>query len=103
MELWEMTPKQFYKYWINKIYQECNTKDNPLTKREIIEYYPFKSVNRDIYLPLLLDATKENFRIPDKILDKLTPEERYRFLHDYPDLYRGYLPPEIRKQKKRNI
>jgi hypothetical protein len=95
LQEWEMTPKQYYKKWINDIYADCD-----LTKKEIMKCYPFDAIFYNEYLPMLYNATREGIRIPDKILDKLTPEQRYRFLHDFPDMYRNYLPPEVRRQRR---
>ncbi len=97
MQVHEMTPKQFYKKFINDLYAEVKL---DYTKAELVRIYPFKNVFHNEYYPALLQAAREGKRIPDRILDKLTPAERYRFLHDYQDLYSDYLPPEVRQQKK---
>lgn len=100
MEEYQMTPKQYYKNWIDSVYKENHALDLTLTKKEIIDSYPFESVFYDQYLPMLYRHAREGRRIPDRVLDKLTPGERHRFLHDYPDMYRDYLPPEVRRQKR---
>lgn len=100
MKEYQMTPKQYYKNWIETVYRENHSLDPSLTKKEIIDSYPFDVVFRDQYLPRLYDVTRQGVKIPHKVLDRLAPEERYRFLHDFPDMYRDYLPPEVRRQKK---
>lgn len=95
---YNIMPKQYYQKWVNEVYQDC--KDDGITKKEIMELYPFDAIFYNEYLPMLYNAAKEGVRISDKILDKLTPEQRYRFLHDFPDMYRDYLPPEVRRQKR---
>ena len=98
MQYYNITPKQYYEKWVNNVYQEY--KNDGITKKEIMSLYPFKSVFYDCYLPELYGLAKKGIRISNSILDKLTPEQRYRFLHDFPDKYRDYLPPEIRQQKR---
>jgi len=95
---YNITPKQYYQKWVNDVYQEY--KNDGITKKEIRLLYPFESIFYDYYLPELYNMSKQGFRIANSILDKLTPEQRYRFLHDFPDMYRDYLPPEIRRQKR---
>ena len=92
---YSITPRQYYQKWVNDVYQECG-----ITKKEIRALYPFERIFYDYYLPELYNMSKQGFRISDVVLDKLTPEQRYRFLHDFPDMYRDYLPPEIRRQKR---
>ena len=96
--IYNITPKQYYQKWVNDVYQEY--KNDGITKKEIRSLYPFESIFCDYYLPELYSVSKKGIRIANSILDKLTPEQRYRFLHDFPDMYRDYLPPEIRRQKR---
>ncbi len=95
---YNITPKQYYQKWVNDAYNRY--KNDGITKKEIRSLYPFKSIFYDYYLPELYNISKQGFRIANAILDKLTPEQRYRFLHDFPDMYWDYLPPEIRRQKR---
>lgn len=95
---YNITPKQYYEKWVNDAYQEY--KNDGITKKEIRSLYPFKSIFYDCYLPELYNMSKKGIRVSNSVLDKLTPEQRYRLLHDYPDMYRDYLPPEIRRQKR---
>jgi len=95
---YNITPKQYYQKWINNAYDSY--KDDGITKKELKTLYPFKRIFYDYYLPELYSISKKGIRIANSILDKLTAPERYRFLHDFPDMYRDYLPPEIRRQKR---
>ena len=95
---YNITPKQYYQKWVNDVYKAY--KNDGITKKEIRSLYPFERIFYDYYLPQLYSISKEGIRIANSILDKLTPEQRYRFLHDFPDMYRDYLPPEIRRQKR---
>ena len=96
--IYNITPKQYYKKWIHDAYQRY--RDDGITKKELKSLYPFERIFYDYYLPELYNISRQGCRIANSILDKLTPEQRYRFLHDFPDMYRDYLPPEIRRQKR---
>jgi|GEM_PF-2666087 len=87
------TFKQWYKQEIKSIYDGAN---GEITYKEIYESYPEKDLFPRYYR-MLTEESRAGNRIPDKILDKLTPQQRYQFLHDQARLYETYIPIEIRK------
>lgn len=99
---WEMTPKQFY----------------AARYRAVLDEYPDESaavahecaaVQMDEYRDVLLRAAATGCRIPDRVLDRLDRAECWpinhppgglsaRLRHDYPDLFAGYMPPDVRRR-----
>ena len=93
-ELYEMTLKQYYAYRINSMYEQY--KEN-ITRKEIIESYPKPEDFYHEYFNIIMEAVEQGSKIPDIVLDI---NIRYRLTHDYSDLFKTYLIPEVRQQKK---
>jgi hypothetical protein len=91
---WELTPKQYYNMRIKEMSEEYG-----LTQTECREFYPFEVIEAEYY-QLFDQWVHSGVRIPDKVLDRVNERARYRAMHDYPDLYRDYIPPEIRKMNR---
>jgi hypothetical protein len=91
---WELTPKQYYRERIKQM-----AKESGLTEKEVREIYPYEVIEHEYYLEFE-KWVHSRVRIPNKVLDRLTDRARYRAMHDYPDLYRDYMPPEIRKMNR---
>lgn len=95
-ELHEMTLRQYYIYRINSMYNQYK---EDITKKEIIESYPKPENFYHEYFNIIMSAVQQGKKIPNIVLDK-DINIRYRLTHDYPDLFKDYLTPEVRKQKK---
>jgi|LSQX01.1.fsa_nt_gb hypothetical protein len=101
MEEYTTTPKQFYKAFINNIYQSNRDFGDRITKKEIRELYPFESVYRDCYLPKLYEISSQGIRVADRVLDKIEEGPRYQLMRFAPSLYESYLPANIRRRQRR--
>jgi len=106
-QIYEMTLKQYYDYIIDQIYQKNkDNKDMSLTKKEIIELCPLKTREQE-YFKNILQAVKNDLKIPEKVLDKLTKLQRHRIFHDFPNYVRKYYPnyvyPEYRDIPEQNF
>src|SRR5690606_21828865 len=96
---WELTPKQYAEARIRCMRQEYP--DVPL--EEIREVYPEEILIDEYYQNWdrwVHKTGQQGIRIPNKVLDRVTERARYRATHDYPDLYRDYMPPEVRKMNR---
>lgn len=92
---WKLTPKQYYRERIKRMAKECG-----LTQNECRECYSYENIEQEYYMQFEKWVHKEDVRIPNHVLDKLTLRARYRCLHDYPDKYAGYIHPEVRKMER---
>lgn len=99
-EPWTLTPKQYYAARIQYM-----VKNYGVTAKQAMELYPPESIIGGEYYLENWDKWIHHtgglkIRIPDKVLDRVTDLARYRALHNYPDLYSDYIPPEIRKMNR---
>jgi hypothetical protein len=99
-----MTLKQYYDYITDQIYQK--NKDEGITKKEIIELYPLKTREQE-YFKIILEAVKNDLKIPKNVLDNLTKLQRYRIFHDFSSYtmkyYIDYIYPEYRNIPEQNF
>jgi hypothetical protein len=90
-EPWEMTAGEWRAFEESRLRKEYPDEDEELIQAQI-------ESNAAEYRTKVLEASHAGCRIPDAVLDA-DQSIRARVLHDYPDKYNDYLPPEIRTRK----
>lgn len=95
MQVWEMTPKQY----LSHVYREV-IRENGLNIRSADD----RSCARDCatvqfegtYFRSLYATSEAGNRATNAVMDALPSAWRFKLQHDFPELYRGYMAPDVR-------